>query len=299
MQPATATGRMALAAVLSACAMAASDAAPGATAATVVAAELPAWVERAGGRVPVRPGLVLEAGDRVRTGGGARARLRLAEGSLVKLGEDAEFHIREADPSADGGVFSGFLDVVKGAFRFTTTALSTARRRDLSIRIAGITAGVRGTDLWGKAAPDRDIVCLIEGDISVRRGDEPAFTMDRPLSFYIAPKNAPALPVAAVDPDQLARWAAETETAAARGVLGEDGAWQVNLASYRDRDAAGRAASALRDDGYPAEVVDATVAGEPWVRVALAGYTGLEGARAAAARLADRAGFTGAWVSRR
>ncbi len=37
----------------------------------------PAWVERAGGRLPLSPGLELRAGDRVVTGAGARALLRM------------------------------------------------------------------------------------------------------------------------------------------------------------------------------------------------------------------------------
>ena len=37
----------------------------------------------------------------------------------------------------------------------------------MSIRVATVTAGIRGTDLWGKSAADRQIVCLIEGRIEV------------------------------------------------------------------------------------------------------------------------------------
>lgn len=268
-------------------------------AARVDAIELPAWVERDGGRLPARPGLSLEVGDRVHTGIGGRARLRVDEGSFVKLGENADFLIREGATEPASGAFRGFLDVLKGAFRFTTTALSRTRRRNVTIRISGITAGIRGTDLWGKAAPDRDIVCLIEGNISVRRGEEPEFTMDQPLSFYIAPRNAPALPVAPVDPDQLRQWAEETETDDPRGVLREDGRWQVNLAAYRDHSAADAAVARFADQGYPAAVTEVEVNGEPWLRVAVAGYTTLEGARAAASRLEALDGVNGAWVTRR
>jgi hypothetical protein len=46
-----------------------------------------------------------------------------------------------------GGLFEGLLDVVKGAFRFTTTLLSRAHRRRVDVRIANVTAGIRGTDV--------------------------------------------------------------------------------------------------------------------------------------------------------
>jgi hypothetical protein len=57
----------------------------GARTLTVEAVVSPAWVEHAGGaREPLVPGTVLRDGDRVLTGSGARALLRMAEGSAVK-----------------------------------------------------------------------------------------------------------------------------------------------------------------------------------------------------------------------
>ncbi|HSD40923.1 MAG TPA: hypothetical protein VLD36_03560 [Burkholderiales bacterium] len=41
--------------------------------------------------------------------------------------------------------------------------------------------------------------------------------MDQPLSFYIAPKGRPALPVQPVNADQLSQWAAETEIERGKG----------------------------------------------------------------------------------
>jgi hypothetical protein len=48
-----------------------------------------------------------------------------------------------------------------------------------------ITAGIRGTDLWGKADATRDIVCLIEGRITVER-ERDRFVMDQPKRLYRA-----------------------------------------------------------------------------------------------------------------
>ena len=56
-------------------------------------------------------------------------------------------------------VVTASLDVLSGAFRFTTQALTKFRgERDVKVRIVKITAGIRGTDLWGKRTRPR-IAC--------------------------------------------------------------------------------------------------------------------------------------------
>src|SRR5262245_61584635 len=51
--------------------------------------QMPAWVEQANGaRVPLAIGMALSNKDRVFTGPGSRVLLRLADGSLIKLGEN-------------------------------------------------------------------------------------------------------------------------------------------------------------------------------------------------------------------
>ena len=120
-----------------------AHAAPAAPAAIVEGLQMPAWVEHQNVFGPLRVGMPLEAGDRIVTGPNSRVLLRLAEGSLVKLGENAELVVsRFEPPEAEGGLFSGFLDVLKGAFRYTTTALSRQHRRALDIRVSGVTAGI-------------------------------------------------------------------------------------------------------------------------------------------------------------
>ncbi|HSB48795.1 MAG TPA: hypothetical protein VLD15_04705, partial [Burkholderiales bacterium] len=52
---------------------------------TVEGVVSPAWVERGGARLPLAVGMQLNDRDRVVTGSGSRALLRLAEGSAVKL----------------------------------------------------------------------------------------------------------------------------------------------------------------------------------------------------------------------
>src|SRR5687767_1205250 len=119
--------------------------------AQVEAVQYPAWLVRGGQAVPLSPGIVLQPQDTVRTGENARVQLRLSEGSTVKLGERARFQVERAQ---DRGVFEATLSVLAGAFRFTGQALG--KKRDISIKVRNATAGIRGTDLWGKSTEERD-----------------------------------------------------------------------------------------------------------------------------------------------
>jgi hypothetical protein len=215
---------------------AAADAGP-ARAAVVEGVQLPAWLERGGDRLPLAIGAALQARDRVVTGEGARLLLRMPEGSLVKLGENGMLDLEALSRTGTlkDELVQATLAVARGAFRFTTDKLPAfVGRREVDIRISAVTAGIRGTDLWGKSDAERDIVCLIEGRISVRREGDAAFTMDQALSFYVAPKGRAAEPVAPVDRRQLGLWAAETEIEDGKGVLRRGGRWRLTLLDTAD-----------------------------------------------------------------
>ena len=227
----------------------------GAPEAFVEAVQMPAWVERGADKIPLAPGMALRDRDRVRTGDNARILLRMAEGSAVKLGEKGSLLLDSMRMQRKENVFAATMKVFEGAFRFTTSVLVKYRgRREVEVTISAVTAGIRGTDLWGKAAPDRDIVCLIEGIIEVRRGADAPLTMDQPLMFYIAPKNKPPLPVAPVPKEQLEQWSAETEIQAGRGAARRGGKWKVVLASVDTQQEALKIYDAVRAAGYAADI---------------------------------------------
>src|SRR5258706_8823943 len=97
---------------------------------TVEAVQYPPWIERGGSTAPLVPGTRLQPLDKLTTGANPRVRLQMGEGSAVKLGEKAQFVIESAE---DRGLFRATLNVLAGAFRFTTPAPHT-RKRDGSIR---------------------------------------------------------------------------------------------------------------------------------------------------------------------
>lgn len=276
-----------------------SPVAHAADSAVVDGVRMPVWVERGAVRAPLAAGETLRSGDRVVTGAGGRLLLRAPDGSAIKLGEDATLDLREIAGRGPGGeALRASLEVLKGAFRFTTGAIARLQKRTVSIQVATVTVGIRGTDVWGKGAADRDIVCLIEGEVSVARGAEPAFTMSEPMSFYIAPKDAPALPVAKVSAEQLAIWAAETEIAPGKGGAVRGGKWQVVAARAPSQSEALAVYDRLRAAGFAARI---RPVGEGEARVYEVRVPSLPSEREAAAlagRLAAELQIAGATAAR-
>ncbi len=246
--------------------------------AVVEAVQYPAWLERGGHAVPLMPGTALQSQDRLRTGANARVQLKMPEGSAVRLGENAQFVFdRGAD---DRGVFRAALSVLAGAFRFTTDALRRGQRRDIAIRVKNSTAGIRGTDVWGKATGERDIVCLIEGKVTVTSEGNAAVTLDQPLDFYQKRGDGPPV-VAKVDAKQIDLWMRETEISAEAPAARADGRWRVMAARFPARDDALALNRALRSGGYPSEVI----AREGGFAVVIAHLAGESEARALMANL--------------
>lgn len=228
----------------------------------VDAVQAPAWIERRGSRIPLSPGMRLQDRDQVRTGSGARLLMRAPEGSTVKLGENATYRI-DAQQMSRRNVYAASMTVLEGAFRFTTDLARRFRgKRAVDIRFATATAGIRGTDVWGKSEATREIVCLIEGRVEVTRGQDQPVTLDQPMAFYVAPRDQPALPVGFVTAEQLRQWAAETEIQPGRGALRRGGRWSVVLASASTQAEALKVYDAARFAGYAAEIRPADVGGK-------------------------------------
>jgi hypothetical protein len=194
----------------------------------------------------------LRMGDALRTGAGSRLLLRLGEGSLVKVGENGNVRLAELTPAKE--VFKGVLGVLEGAFRFTTQKIGAQRRRDINIHVSQVTAGIRGTDLWGRSRDDNQIVCLIEGRIEVGAPNETAVMLDQPLQFYQRERGQ-TKPVGFVDPKQLGEWAKETEIEAGKGAARLGGRFRVELGAAENPSQALALYDQLRDAGYAAEIL--------------------------------------------
>lgn len=267
-------------------------------AAVVEGLQLPAWVKREGAQTAVKPGMTLGAGDEVGTGGDGRLLIRLSEGSHVKLGENVSFEVKELQAD-DGGnnPFRGVWAVLRGAFRFTTSALGANRKRNIDISVGTATIGIRGTDVWGKSNNKQDLVCLIEGHIDVTRGTAAPLPM-KPLTVYTAPRDAAPNPVVPVDTEELGKWAQETELSPGQGVLSEDGAYTVYVLSTRSEDDAREARERYQAAGYPAEISTHEVNGADWNRLGINGFASFKDAAAFARHMEGVLETHGAWVAR-
>lgn len=214
----------------------------------------PVWLERDGARRALAVGEALASGDRYQTGSGGRLQIGLQEASTVKLGEDADFampDLRLVDDGRGEGLFKGALKVLKGAFRFTTSALGALRRREIDTSIGTtVTIGIRGTDIWGKSDAQRDLVCLIEGKIDVSSPNQPTQRIDQALSYYYVPREQPPSPVAPAPPNELALWVPQTEVREDVPALYAEGRYRVSLVSYADESRARDKARALSEQGY-------------------------------------------------
>jgi len=262
-------------------------------AATVEGVQLPAWVERSGNgaRQPLAAGTVLGSQDHVFTGVNARLLLRLADGSTIKLGEKARLNLNRAEATRDNGqvTLRAAVNLVFGAFRFTTNAVSKLRnKREVDIKISTVTAGIRGTDVWAAQRPDREIVCMLEGKISLDRelgGTTTSLLLDQPMQFYIALKDKPANPVGVVSAEQIAIWTLETEIAAGQPVLRVDGKYKV---VFVDADQIGDAFTVyddLRAAGFPVRIQPQPGKGKHTYQVSLAGLESEAAAKAVMARV--------------
>lgn len=253
-----------------------------APAAVVEGVQMPAWVERGGVKQPLAAGMELQQSDKLSTGQQSRVLLRMAEGSQVKLGENAQLSFDKLEQRTENrsAFLRSVMDVARGAFRFTTdTKSKLSSRREVDIRVATVTAGIRGTDLWGKSAADRDIVCLIEGKIAVQREQDAPVAMDQALQFYIAPKTAdgkadrskPAPVLATVSTEQLTQWAQETEIAAGQGAARQGGKVKVLAATSANQGEALKVYDQLRAAGYAAEIFPAGTADKRVYEVRIGG----------------------------
>lgn len=267
--------------------------------ATVKGLQMPAWVERDSARIALKPGMRLQSGDQVNTGEDSRLVLGMSEGSDVKLGENATLTLKGQNNTPDGFDFSGVLSILKGAFRFTTSAIGERRTRNVDINIGAITAGIRGTDVWGKSYGDKDLFALISGKVEVTSLGVSAFAMRDPATAYIVPTGGEPQPLVTVPSEALGIYAEETELQKGQGVLlAGEGKYSVVLMSFRDNTKAQRALAQLNNAGYAGDVEPGYVDGQTWYRVQIPGFVSYTDAVSFTRYVNDQMGITGAWLRR-
>lgn len=176
----------------------------------VIAVQEHAWVARNNVVIALKLKDFLQVGDQVRTGKNARVWLKLPDDTVVKLGEHAMFNIQDLKPvSSTNNVMKGSFELLRGAFRLTTPPKATTKH-DFQIKVNSITAGVRGTDIWGTSQTEKDLICLLEGQIDVQAG-ETKVVLKNPKDYFIVPKNGEPVVGVLEDEATLKEWAENVE----------------------------------------------------------------------------------------
>jgi hypothetical protein len=276
--------------VLACCALLLPIPALAAPAASVELVQAPAWRERGGVTVPLAAGMELKSGDVLRTGAGARAYVMLADGSRVKLGAAARFtfHSRSLHPERS---FRAALDVLAGAFRFTSGKSAKGRAGDVAIRVGTASIGCRGADLWGRTDSEGDLVALLAGRIDITRGGETA-ELEQPSSYFEAPNGQPA-EVKALEPAALSELLRQTEIVPGDGAAGSRGKWRILAAKASSEAAALDLYDRIRDAGFAARIQPRRTQAAGWrYELLLGGLASAAEAGAVATRLRAATGLS-------
>lgn len=93
---------------------------------------------------PVRPGSAVHAGDRFRTGPGARLELRMRDGTALSIGPESEFQVNEYRLGTDSQ--RSFYTLARGLVRTVTGAIGKVRHEDFRLTTPTAVMGIRGTD---------------------------------------------------------------------------------------------------------------------------------------------------------
>lgn len=218
---------------------------------------MPAWVERGAQRMPLAAGMELQSGDALVTGAGSRVQLKTADGSDIRLGENARLVLDKAGQRHDARPqFEAALALEKGAFRFATPQRGKPYVRNVAVKVAGVTVSIDKGDIWGKTEEDgTGMVLLLDGLISVAHGNEALLVMGEPLTSIVMSKDAAPLPMSGTDQKRVDKLVQETAIADGLGAVRSGGKWKVNLMVQEGEAAALESYDALRAAGYDVRIL--------------------------------------------
>ena len=254
---------------------------------TVTAVQSPAWLVQAHAVKPLAPGARLAGGDQLRTGSGGRVYIALPEHSTVKMGESTELAMPAMQMMHDnqGGMFKASLRILTGVFRFTTSLIGKTEHRQVDIRVGVATIGIRGTDVWGRAGGNGDLVALLEGKAEMHVPGHAMMMMDQPMHYMMMPKNGGMEMNVPITQAKLADWAAQTDVHTGDGVLQTGGRWVVALISSADERITAHLMQELASAGYPSADIRIMKEGRAWHRLEIHQVASYRDAHALAKRL--------------
>lgn len=261
--------------------------------------QMPVWIERLGQRFPLRPDMELRENDMIETGVSGRVWIKFSDKSLLKIGSNTRLEIDNLDMDRGSkGVLQGILRFVDGVFRYTAAPADNRTERNLGVRLGTMTVSIRGTDIWGRVEPDVSRVCLLEGKINVQPGADDGFEMGEALTCANVSNTGKAQAIAEIDPEQLKKRVTETELQSGMGLSATDGAWIVNLVSYRNQMAVQNIEQRLRKAGFAVEHATVTVNQKTFYRLSVPHLESRQEAISLAKRLKDKQEIRTPWIKK-
>lgn len=180
----------ALAAFLSA------EAANAASVGTVTRLRGEATAVTAGTTHPLAQNGQIELGDRIQTGPDARLEVKFTDGTVLTLGEKADFTIDELTLTPQEGI--GLFTRTAGAILMAGGDIAKRPNHRIEINGNAGTIGIRGTQVWGGTIKDGSLldVFLVEGLVEVRNAGG-TVVLDKPGlgTSVTAAGSSPAAPV--------------------------------------------------------------------------------------------------------
>ena len=150
---------------------------------------------------------LVQRGDVLKTGPGARLELTMLDETRLTLGADTVFALERYDLGRQQGAGAVLIKLTKGAFRLATGELSALRGGPFEVGTPLGTIGIRGTEFWGGYLSAEELsVLLIAGKGVYIKNDAGVTEIIKPLEGVTlrdrgVPPPAPSL----WSPDKRAR----------------------------------------------------------------------------------------------
>ncbi len=145
--------------------------------------------------IPAKAGDEITRGDTLSTAAESRLLVVFMDGTQLTLGERAEAFIEYFvyNPIKKKG--AAFVEVVKGAFRFTSGRIREFSDKRVEVRAGSLTFAAEGSDFWGGPMDDAYGFLLISGRLEVRSDSGMVLLQKKRLGSTIAkPGLAPDVP---------------------------------------------------------------------------------------------------------
>ena len=127
-----------------------------------------ASVARSGHETALQIDAPLHLDDTVMTPADARLEITFVDGTTLTLGEKASITLDSYvySPAQTGNQLA--VSIVQGAFYFVSGQMGKQPDRDMSVRTAYATIGIRGTTFWGGPLDNPLDVLLLDGKVEVQ-----------------------------------------------------------------------------------------------------------------------------------